>query len=416
MESKGIISLVIISLVIILFWPKSKPSKSRTQYNKKIFQKPPGKITDFLTVTIILTIFIVSVNSFTIFIDENEDDNCDRHKKHHCNEGQIQIDQPEIAMMELITHDVNHDDYSEKMPDIISPSESYFYILYSVSCLFLLSCIRIGRKRYKNHAQAISLSNDKHRPILRKLALDPKGVVEGRITMPDRVSHSVPTRRENRRMFFVYMSSAFFLIVTLYSTFDLVNFDDYSFTNRGRDYQTAKISLMALGHTYAGNTAARYLSNTYFGDEENNDNDTTFSIIQNSSDTQINHSPASANDVLDALRREMRQTRQESELLREELSQTKSKITKLEHELDEKTSELQSIQELSQEMERIIAETNLSGEKSLSLMDSVMVGDALFNGDKIDKQIFNDPNAIARAAIESYKEGQKDRELLDFDF
>ena len=33
-------------------------------------------------------------------------------------------------------------------------------------------------------------------------------------------------------------------------------------------------------------------------------------------DAQINHSPASANDVLDALRREMRQTRQESELLR----------------------------------------------------------------------------------------------------
>ena len=63
-------------------------------------------------------------------------------------------------------------------------------------------------------------------------------------------------------------------------------------------------------------------------------------------------------------------------------------------------------------MEKIIAETNLSGEKSLSLMDSVMVGDALFNGDKIDRQIFNDPNAIARAAIEAYKEGQKDKELL----
>ena len=154
----------------------------------------------------------------------------------------------------------------------------------------------------------------------------------------------------------------------------------------------------------------------YFGDEDNNHTESTVPSTQNMNDAQINHSPASANDVLDALRREMRQTRQESELLRAELSQTKTKITKLEYELDEKTSELQSIQELSQEMEKIITETNLSGEKSLSLMDSVMVGDALFNGDKIDRQIFNDPNAIARAAIEAYKEGQKDKELLDFDF
>ena len=198
---------------------------------------------------------------------------------------------------------------------------------------------------------------------------------------------------------------------------NLINFfDDYSFTNRGRDYQTVKISLMALGYTYAGNTTVRYLSSNYFGDEDNNDAESTVPSTQNMSGAQINHSPASANDVLDALRREMRQTRQESELLRAELSKTKTKITKLEYELDEKTSELQSIQELSQEMEKIIAETNLSGEKSLSLMDSVMVGDALFNGDKIDQQIFNDPNAIARAAIEAYKEGQKDKELLDFDF
>ena len=173
---------------------------------------------------------------------------------------------------------------------------------------------------------------------------------------------------------------------------------------------------MALGYTYAGNTTVRYLSSNYFGDEDNNDTESTVPSTQNMNDAQINHSPASANDVLDALRREMRQTRQESELLRAELSQTKTKITKLEYELDEKTSELQSIQELSQEMEKIITETNLSGEKSLSLMDSVMVGDALFNGDKIDRQIFNDPNAIARAAIEAYKEGQKDKELLDFDF
>lgn len=417
MESKAIISLIVVSLVVIIFWPKPKTTKSNRKYKNSVFQKPPGKVTNFLTSIIIVTIFAVSVNSLTGLIVDVQDDCDTRYKKRHCHEQTIHVEQPEIVMMELISQDGSNDDFSAKMPEIISPSEPYFYLTYSISCLFLVSCIRVGRKRYKNHAKAISISNERHRPILRKLALDPNGVIEGRIKMPDRVPHSVPTRKENRRLLLVYMSSAFFLIVTLYSTLELINFfDDYSFTNRERDYQTVKISLMALGYTYAGNTTVRYLSSNYFGDEDNNDAESTIPSTQNISGAQINHSPASANDVLDALRREMRQTRQESELLRTELSKTKTKITRLEYELDEKTSELQSIQELSQEMEKIIAETNLSGEKSLSLMDSVMVGDALFNGDKIDRQIFNDPNAIARAAIEAYKEGQKDKELLDFDF
>ena len=378
MESKAIISLFLVSLVVIIFWPKAKNTKFNRNYKNNVFQKPPGKVTNFLTSVIIVTILAVSVNSLAVLIVHGEDDCDTRYKKHHCHKQEVHIEQPEIVIMELITQDGSHDEYSAKMPEIISPSEPYFYLIYSTGCLFLVSCIRIGRNRYKNHAKAISISNDKHRPILRKLALDPNGVIEGRIKMPDRVPHSVPTRKENRRLLLVYMFSAFFLIVTLYSTLDLINFfDDYSFTNRERDYQTVKISLMALGYTYAGNTTVRYLSSNYFGDEDNNDAESTVPSTQNMSGAQINHSPASANDVLDALRREMRQTRQESELLRAELSKTKTKINKLEYELDEKTSELQSIQELSQEMEKIIAETNLSGEKSLSLMDSVMVGDAI---------------------------------------
>ena len=36
--------------------------------------------------------------------------------------------------------------------------------------------------------------------------------------------------------------------------------------------------------------------------------------------------------------------------------------------------------------------------------------------DKIDKQIFNDPQAIAKAAIEAYREGRKDSSKIDLDF
>ena len=49
-------------------------------------------------------------------------------------------------------------------------------------------------------------------------------------------------------------------------------------------------------------------------------------------------------------------------------------------------------------------------------MDSVLVGDALFNGDKIDKQVVNDPKAIAKAAIEAYKAGRTDVKSVELDF
>ena len=67
-------------------------------------------------------------------------------------------------------------------------------------------------------------------------------------------------------------------------------------------------------------------------------------------------------------------------------------------------------------MEKIVEDNKDSGAKALSLHDSVMVGDNLFNGDKIDKQIFNDHVAMAKAAIEAYREGRKDSSKIDLDF
>ena len=65
-------------------------------------------------------------------------------------------------------------------------------------------------------------------------------------------------------------------------------------------------------------------------------------------------------------------------------------------------------------MERIVKQSENTQTKN-SLMDSVLAGDALFNGDKIDKQIVNDPKAIAKAAIEAYKAGRTEvSSLSDF--
>ena len=131
---------------------------------------------------------------------------------------------------------------------------------------------------------------------------------------------------------------------------------------------------------------------------------------------KLSTEPASADDVLKALAKEMEAAKAEAAFLRQELDETRDKVKGLEIELDEKKVELESIQEITKNMEKIVEDNKSSGDKELSLQDSVMVGDNLFNGDKIDKQIINDPEAIARAAIEAYREGRKDSGKIDLDF
>ncbi|MEC7239452.1 MAG: hypothetical protein VXV81_04820, partial [Candidatus Thermoplasmatota archaeon] len=124
----------------------------------------------------------------------------------------------------------------------------------------------------------------------------------------------------------------------------------------------------------------------------------------------------SAKEVLAELANEMRATRVESEMLRVQLNETRIQVSSLESELERKAAELEAIQALTNDMERIIKQSEDSSSKNLSLMDSVLVGDPLFNGDKIDKQVVNDPKAIAKAAIEAYKAGRKDVKAAELDF
>ena len=140
--------------------------------------------------------------------------------------------------------------------------------------------------------------------------------------------------------------------------------------------------------------------------------------VSNESTEPQNNSgkPTSAREVLAELAKEMRATRIESEMLRVQLNETREKVSNLESELEKKAVELETIQALSIDMERIVKQNENTQSKNLSLMDSVLVGDALFNGDKIDKQIVNDPKAIAKAAIEAYKAGITEVKALELDF
>ena len=86
--------------------------------------------------------------------------------------------------------------------------------------------------------------------------------------------------------------------------------------------------------------------------------------------------------------------------LKQELDETKEKVETLEVEVQEKDIEIQQIKESKTNFDKMISEKSEEKDSEIKSLspDSVMVGDSVMGGVKIDKQINNDPDAIARAS------------------
>jgi hypothetical protein len=123
--------------------------------------------------------------------------------------------------------------------------------------------------------------------------------------------------------------------------------------------------------------------------------------------------PVTFSEILEALDTQLKEAIEEAHDLREELEETKSKVITLEEEVQVKDVLIGEIEAsrtaLSQQIEHQ-DEERVQDEKKLSLTDSVMVGDSIMGGMKIDQQINNDPDAIARAVIAAYRAGREDKE------
>ena len=124
--------------------------------------------------------------------------------------------------------------------------------------------------------------------------------------------------------------------------------------------------------------------------------------------------PVTFAEILDALDTQLKEAIEEAHDLREELEETKTKVITLEEEVQEKDVLIGEIEAskatLAKEIDREEKEEMAHEGKKLSLTDSVMVGDSIMGGMKIDKQINNDPDAIARAVIAAYRAGREDKE------
>jgi hypothetical protein len=313
------------------------------------------------------------------------------------------------------------------LPMTLSPNGPYYWIGFIVGSLLMIVGVYSAENRRYSHKNKLKEAEKRLRPTVRRLAMDPNGVVEGRIRLPEAIPISKPTKFNERLIILIYAISALMLILTFLSIgsyfSELAN--DAPSKKWGdnmtpkHDAQAFLLILLLLLHTTACQKVVKYLFAEYEGED-----DSMIPIqarrqsikVEENRIQKLSSEPATASDVLEALSREMEAAKAEAALLRQELDETRNKVKGLETELDEKTVELESIQEITKSMEKIVEENKDAGDKSLSLNDSVMVGDNLFNGDKIDKQIINDPEAIARAAIEAYREGQRDRSKIDLDF
>ena len=411
---------VTILILIYLFRPKKHRVRTRTQNNvNQVIVRPPSGASVLLAKGIIIVIMIVASNilfDYSENITTYESEKCG--KGHYSNRYQCVFEQytsNDLAL--LMNDDVGLGfEIGDQLNHGNTPDGPWYWLYYVIGGLFILSGFRLANKRRKIHLTNLRAVEQQLRPIIRQLANDPRGAIEGRIQMPNPIHTSKPSGKENRRIFVIFFFSALISIITMMSFFDFfyhINSDVEMHPKYNS--QAFLLATMALGFNISGQISVKYLSANYPGEVQQEL--IPLPITNENRETQINtDKPTSAKDVLAELAKEMRATRIESEMLRVQLNETRLKVTNLESELEKKALELETIQALSIDMERIVKQSENTQTKNLSLMDSVLVGDALFNGDKIDKQIVNDPKAIAKAAIEAYKAGRTEVSSLELDF
>jgi len=119
--------------------------------------------------------------------------------------------------------------------------------------------------------------------------------------------------------------------------------------------------------------------------------------------------PVTYEEVLAAIEAQLEAALLESERLKEELGETRLLVTNLEEQLSQKTEEIEHITASRTSFNEAMAPEEKASGKQLNLTDSVMVGDSVMGGVKIDSQINNDPAAIAQAVILAFKQGMDQR-------
>ena len=263
--------------------------------------------------------------------------------------------------------------------------------------------------------------------IIPMLALDPQCVIEGRARLPSPIEDIEPTRVE---AWCVHAARAvalptllLTLVAVLYEILDGGNLVSYRINIEGIEIgrqveivYTLLLLLFGITHLLGTLNLISYFQTAVCSDRPSMlpeamlplASSAPLSTIDTEETPAPSDEPANMDAVLKMLELEMERARLESQRLQKELDAVNQQVVVLTTELEEKTVELEDMRQVKKTMETVVEERSDSGGKTLTMADSVLVGDALFGSTKIDSQIINDPLAIARAAIDAYREGKKD--------
>ena len=310
------------------------------------------------------------------------------------------------------------DDYSTVIP--FGPDGPYFWLGYLFLSLFMV----FGMISFLNRVVARFLEQSKLKNLefstIRKIALDPEGVIEGRIELPRQSEPCPPSEWETDSSKIILVLSTTLTIIGLMAIIiemldglqSSVVVNDLIFFGGGELAISAYL-LCFITYSYLCSLASIKLLNTTIDSESESllDSVRPRESSQQESPEQLqtpDDEAARLDDVIRVLEHQMAMARLESETLSNELKETKVKVTEMETALEEKGEELDDMKAVLGNMQTIADDSKEGDNKSLMMSDSVLVGDALFGSTKINSQIINDPAAIARAAIEAYREGRKD--------
>jgi hypothetical protein len=305
------------------------------------------------------------------------------------------------------------DDYSTVIP--FGPDGPYFWLGYNILSLFMV----FGMIYFLNRVVARFLDQSKLKNLefstIRKIALDPEGVIEGRIELPRQSEPCPPSEWETDSSKMILVLSTTLTIIGLMAIIIemLDGLQSRRFFFGGGELAISAYLLCFITYSYLCSLASIKLLNTTIDSESESllDSVRPRESSQQESPEQLqtpDDEAARLDDVIRVLEHQMAMVRLESETLSNELKETKVKVTEMETELEEKSEEMDDLKVVLGNMQTIADDSKEGDNKSLMMSDSVLVGDALFGSTKINSQIINDPAAIARAAIEAYREGRKD--------
>ena len=309
---------------------------------------------------------------------------------------------------------------------VIGPDGPYYWIGYSFLSLIMLIGFGAFVKREVRQGLDLMAANRAQLTVVRNLAFDPDGVIEGRVELPEPVPDAVPTRIEKLMAKLIPRVMGVMIGLTLVAfVVEWLN----PGTGGGYYHYTTEVWIdsdgVVLGIAYSLLTlivsvACWYLMRvmmiTVPGEDESQ-YPHIFRTEESESEETVDEEdvpiraqregPAGMSEVIEVMEAKLAMAIAEAEELREDLVETQEKVETLEREIVSKDIDIVELEEvkgqLKDKIEENIMNQNAGDGKGLALQDSVMVGDSLFGSTKIDQQIVNDPEAIARAAIEAYR-------------